>query len=770
MRPPTNVNELFAAYRADGDPELFRAVFEQTAPSVARSVRALCNDIGQVEDIVQETYLLALHDAERFDETRSLVTWLCAIAYHKALRSRHKERRRRALLQATAQEKPLDQPVAEGDELREALFESLDRMPAGYRDVLVPYLIEQRRAFEIAERLGRSASTVRTQIARGLERLRGMLPAGVAPLALAAALLPGMIAAQRTGGAAPIEPSPPAPSLTGATRRGVITKVAAAAGVALVLFGTTRYAEPASGSPASPALGPTGTHAAHLERTVRREQVAKPTPGRHEEESAGRARLRVRVVHRTTGNAVPGLVFQLERPGDELPASASDSFAEFAPAVTNERGVAEFEDIETGWVRARFSDGAGSRLYEIRGDTDVEIDVERYAVVHAKVVGTDGVPEAGAEIWTSGCRGKGWRPPALAGRTAADGTLRFTAAESTTVAVWAKRPGRAASRLLTVPLTQEESEASLVLRSATRSIRGCVFDARGQRGVDAVVAAYGTGALAGRPPVYGRTTANGDFELSTLRPGTYRLAASARDRSLGVRDIEIYAGTDAIIDLRLRHGVHLTGRITDASGQPVSAVMIGMTMSPVDHLPHANLLWRMARSAADGTYDLQHLPGGPMRLHVVSPETGEVLWREYRVLPASGDAIWDPVVAGIQPCGELLRSLADGIRCRFNGERDPTPSATPLSSVSGRVAFSPQLSPPLRVGLVPIGNAEELPSRWAPTDLQGGFTFTQVPPARYQLMVHDWGGAGRGIETVGPVLQVTESGVHDLTIGPPAPR
>jgi hypothetical protein len=75
--------------------------------------------------------------------------------------------------------------TAAARELADALTIALARLGPQDREVLVPLLLDGRRAVEIARELGRRADTIHMRIHRGLARLRRLLPAGMAVAGLA---------------------------------------------------------------------------------------------------------------------------------------------------------------------------------------------------------------------------------------------------------------------------------------------------------------------------------------------------------------------------------------------------------------------------------------------------------------------------------------------------------------------------------------------------------------------------------------------------------
>ncbi len=176
---------LFERFRVQGDVDALGAVFDETAPALRRVARHLRRDASEAEDLVQATFLAAIEKRATFDATRELSPWLTGILLVQASVARRARARiiEPDRLEARAVEDPSDAVAAR--ELSEALTRALARLSASDRDVLVPLLLDGRRAVEIARELGRRPDTVHMRIHRGLQRLRRLLPAGFALGALA---------------------------------------------------------------------------------------------------------------------------------------------------------------------------------------------------------------------------------------------------------------------------------------------------------------------------------------------------------------------------------------------------------------------------------------------------------------------------------------------------------------------------------------------------------------------------------------------------------
>ena len=140
----------------------------------------LVGDAATADDLVQSTFLAAIEAASSFDAERDVVPWLIGILRNQALMAQRRQRRRpdpQRLLESRPED--LD-PVrrAEDREFDALVDEAVGTLTPAYRPVLELYLKHGLSAAEIASALDRPAGTVRTQIVRGLERLRELLPVG----------------------------------------------------------------------------------------------------------------------------------------------------------------------------------------------------------------------------------------------------------------------------------------------------------------------------------------------------------------------------------------------------------------------------------------------------------------------------------------------------------------------------------------------------------------------------------------------------------------
>ncbi len=141
-------------------------------------------------DAVQDAFLSAFRSIGRFEGQARLSTWLHRIVVNAALmklrtRRRKPEQSIEELLPGFLEDghlaqpalgwhKPAEDPV-EREQLRALLRESIDRLPEGYRNVLLLRDIEELDTEETARMMNISVAAVKTRLHRARLALRGLL-------------------------------------------------------------------------------------------------------------------------------------------------------------------------------------------------------------------------------------------------------------------------------------------------------------------------------------------------------------------------------------------------------------------------------------------------------------------------------------------------------------------------------------------------------------------------------------------------------------------
>ncbi len=135
-------------------------------------VRALVVDPGQVDDVVQQTWLAVLEEPRRrWLDPRA---WLGGVARNltRETNRRDARRTRREERAARSEELPSTGELVERAELQRRVAKAVLELDEPYRSTLLLRYFTELSAEEIARRQGLSGSTVRNRIQSGLDRLR----------------------------------------------------------------------------------------------------------------------------------------------------------------------------------------------------------------------------------------------------------------------------------------------------------------------------------------------------------------------------------------------------------------------------------------------------------------------------------------------------------------------------------------------------------------------------------------------------------------------
>src|SRR5687767_14661945 len=129
---------LFERYRGHGDLQALGAVFDHTAPRLLQLAMHLCGNPADAEDVLQQTFVLAMRRAHAFDGSRRLEPWLVGLLTNAARSARRSAEQRRATeLPVLASPDAGPVPAAERAELVQMLRTHIDALPSNQRQVLL---------------------------------------------------------------------------------------------------------------------------------------------------------------------------------------------------------------------------------------------------------------------------------------------------------------------------------------------------------------------------------------------------------------------------------------------------------------------------------------------------------------------------------------------------------------------------------------------------------------------------------------------------------
>jgi len=141
-----------------------------------RLVRAawfLCRDRDEAEDLVQETFIEAIHAAARFEGRSAPYTWLYGIMRRRFLLQCRKNRRfSRWMGLVGSSVKTSDTAALERDERLDPMMRAVFSLPPKHREIILLRYIDGRKIAEIAGMLSISEGTVKSRLHHALRRAK----------------------------------------------------------------------------------------------------------------------------------------------------------------------------------------------------------------------------------------------------------------------------------------------------------------------------------------------------------------------------------------------------------------------------------------------------------------------------------------------------------------------------------------------------------------------------------------------------------------------
>ncbi len=172
--PPVNKTSedaLLVSAARGGDRDAFGRLYDRYARLVHGILLARLPP-GEVEDLVQEVFLLAMRRLTTLRDDGAFGAWLAAIA-----RNRANDYHRRSPVMSMLPEAAAESVEREDPPRAEALavLAKIRTLPEAYRETLILRLVQGMTGPEIATRTGLTPGSVRVNLHRGMQQLREKL-------------------------------------------------------------------------------------------------------------------------------------------------------------------------------------------------------------------------------------------------------------------------------------------------------------------------------------------------------------------------------------------------------------------------------------------------------------------------------------------------------------------------------------------------------------------------------------------------------------------
>jgi RNA polymerase sigma-70 factor (ECF subfamily) len=145
-----------------GDAEQYRALVERYHQGLIQHLYNLLHDGDLAEDVAQEAFIRAYTKLDQYDERYAFSTWLYKIADNLAFRH----------LKQLPDEGPTLPEQVERAFTKETVRQALERLPLGYRQVIILCYWDECSYEDMAVIMDRPIGTIRTWLYRAKEELR----------------------------------------------------------------------------------------------------------------------------------------------------------------------------------------------------------------------------------------------------------------------------------------------------------------------------------------------------------------------------------------------------------------------------------------------------------------------------------------------------------------------------------------------------------------------------------------------------------------------
>ena len=159
-----------------GEREAFYKLYKLYSKAMYNVSFRITHDEAEAEDVLQESFISAFNNLERYRGDAPFGAWLKRIVVNKAINNLNK-RKTEPLPENEDWDIAEDEPVyyAPDGFTVERVKKAIDQLPDGYRTVLNLYLLEGYDHQEIGEIMNITESTSKSQLNRAKNKLRELL-------------------------------------------------------------------------------------------------------------------------------------------------------------------------------------------------------------------------------------------------------------------------------------------------------------------------------------------------------------------------------------------------------------------------------------------------------------------------------------------------------------------------------------------------------------------------------------------------------------------
>jgi len=159
-----------------GDRQEYALLVEKYKSSIYNLAYRMTGNLGDAEDLTQETFIRAYQYLWRYDTRKKLFSWLYTIAFN-LIKNHYKKNKKRNISEELSAHSLADNSPSPEAKLIEAqeISSCLLRLEYEIRALLIMKYQQGLSFEEIAEITGKSLSAVKMRIYRGLKKLKELM-------------------------------------------------------------------------------------------------------------------------------------------------------------------------------------------------------------------------------------------------------------------------------------------------------------------------------------------------------------------------------------------------------------------------------------------------------------------------------------------------------------------------------------------------------------------------------------------------------------------
>jgi RNA polymerase sigma factor (sigma-70 family) len=167
-------NQLVSRCR-NGDQKAFQELYRLYSRAMYNVSLRILNDKAEAEDVLQESFVAAFRHIQSFDEKGTFGSWLKRIVINKSIDAFKKKQQNFVSLDNIDLQEEDAEETSVPDFDAAALNAAIELLPDGYRIILSLFLFEDYSHKMIAEKLGITESTSKSQYLRARKKLSAYL-------------------------------------------------------------------------------------------------------------------------------------------------------------------------------------------------------------------------------------------------------------------------------------------------------------------------------------------------------------------------------------------------------------------------------------------------------------------------------------------------------------------------------------------------------------------------------------------------------------------